>query len=103
MARLRAKVTGDNSAGTSRTGERVVESILTTKGEGYKTLTTVVSKLFEDGSGILNIKRGQEDITVSWSQEGVPVFEMHADFNGTEGVLVPSNLPVPVPEANDGN
>lgn len=103
MARLRAKVTGDNSAGSTRLGERVVESILTTKGEGFKTVSTILTRMFEDGSGICNIKRGQENITIRWSEEGNPVFELHGDFNGTEAVLVPSNMPMPVPESNDGN
>jgi hypothetical protein len=105
MALLRGKITGDNSAGTTRTGERVVESLLTSKGEGFKTITTVTTKLFEDGSGLLNIKRGGKDITITWDQETgeLPDIEIHADFNGVEGALVASNLPMPVPEANDGN
>lgn len=80
-----------------------MESILTTKGEGFETLTTVVTKMFEDGSGTLHFRRGQEDIVIRWSEEGNPIFEIHANFGGVEGVLVPSNLPVAVPEANDGN
>lgn len=106
MARLRSKCKADDSAGSTRVGERRAEGELTSQDPVSRQIVTkAMTRMYEDGSGTFNIKRGREDITITWSQEiaGLPDIEIHANFNGQEGTLVRSNLPVPVPEANDGN
>ena len=107
MARLRSKCKADDSAGSTRVGERMAEGVLTSQDPvSRQEVTKTTTRMYEDGSGTFNIRRGREDITIRWSDERGPGFddiEIHANFNGQEGTLVRSNLPVPVPEVNDGN
>lgn len=104
QARYKTETAGQRPKGHSIVGEQMAEAVVSSRLPGSsQTVTLAMVRLFEDGSGIFNFKRGQEDITIRWSEEDVDVFEMHADFNGTEGVLKPTNDPVTVPEANNGN
>lgn len=108
MARLRARIktetNGKQQGNTTRVGEQLAEASVNSQDRANrdKTITTGTVRMFEDGSGTFQFRRGPENITIRWTEEESPVFELYADFNGIEGALVPSIQPVEVPEgAND--
>lgn len=104
QARYKTETAGERPKGHSIVGEQMAEAAVSSRLPGSSENKTVAMiRLFEDGSGIFNFKRGQEDITLRWTEEENDVFEIYADFNGTEGVLRPTTDPVVVPEDNDGN
>lgn len=108
MARLRAEARaqtqGQRALRFSRLGQHLAEGRVASRNEATgQDVTVALARIFEDGSGIFNFKRGQEDITIRWTEENNPIFELHADFGGVEGILVATTEPVEVPEANDGN
>ena len=104
QARYKTETAGQHPKGHSIVGEQMAEAAVSSRLPGSsENVTEAKVRMFEDGSGIFNFKRGREDITLRWTEEGVDVFEMHADFNGTEGVLKPTTDPVTVPEGNNGN
>jgi hypothetical protein len=81
----------------------MVEGQVTSRDEATRqNVTEAVVQLFEDGSGLFRLKRGRENITISWTPEDRPVFELHADCNGIEGTLVASKEMI-APESPNGH
>lgn len=112
MARLRARIktetNGKQQGMTTRLGEQQAEASVNSLRPGHQkeakteVVTNATVRMFEDGSGTFQLRRGPENITIRWTEEEAPVFELYADFNGIEGALTPSIQPVEVPEgAND--
>lgn len=73
-----------------RLGEDLAEAMLTTHDSqpGFPVLTEVKLRLFPDGSGLFEFKRGEEKFSLRFSEEGKPL-QVYADFDGVEGVLMP--------------
>lgn len=110
MARLKATIKTETAGRpqqiTHRLGEQFAEASVNSRAPGQhkdEAVTMAKVRLFEDGSGMFLFKRGQEDIALRWTQEDNPVFEMHANFSGVEGTLVPTTEPIEVGEGSDGN
>jgi len=112
MARLKASIKTETAGRpqtiTHRLGEQFAEAWIQSRGpnqHGEEAMTTAKVRIFEDGSGMFLFKRGPDDISIRWNAENVPEggTEMHANFNGTEGVLVPTKEPIVVSGGNDDN
>lgn len=106
LARYKTETAGQRPKGHSIVGEQMAEAAVSSRQKGSaENITVAMVRLFEDGSGIFNFKRGRDDITLRWNPEDTPEggTEMHANFSGVEGVLVPTSQPVEVPEGSDDN
>jgi hypothetical protein len=90
---------GESQVKAWRLGETMGEAIVSTHDRyqehkpipdavGFPVVTEAKIRIFEDGSGLFEFRRGKENISIRWTEEKKPL-ELFANFNGVEGELCP--------------
>jgi hypothetical protein len=103
LARYKTETAGQHPKSHSIVGEQMAEAAVSSRMPGSAlNVTVALVRMFEDGSGIFNFKRGKDDITFMWTPEGEDVFEITGNYNGYEaGVFKPTE--VKLSKVSEGN
>jgi hypothetical protein len=92
-ATCKSVTNGDTRGRATRLGETMGEAGVNTQTrttKGYEMVTEAKLRMFEDGSGLFEFKRGKDSFTIRWTEEEKPGVDLFALVNGHEGMLVPT-------------